>query len=194
MMRLSVRLLPAVCLVLLATLALARRAEAAAGKEAEFWLGDYVPGPANIDSAVSFGARTLMSTSKRSAFGVEVAYVDTSGEARSGGTTGHLDWSSLFVDLIGDISLSSGKKIVPVFSFGAGVAFEKSNTNVSGTLVGVSIDDLDRASFTLQAGLGVKITLGKSMFLRPAARVRWFETRSQDDIDAEYLVGLGWRY
>ena len=188
-----IRVLSSACFVLSTALALAPAA-AAEKREAEFWVGQYVPDPAALDSDIAFGVRGMMPISKRGAFGFDVGYVSTEGEARSGGTTGRLEWSSVFFDFVGDISLAPGKKVDPVFTFGAGVSFGSADVSISGPLAGVSAEELDDVSITLQGGFGVKIDLGKTMYLRPAARVRWFENRSDEDLDTEYLIGLGWRY
>ena len=190
-----VRFLSAVFLVLLTTLALAPAAQAAGKeKEADFWVGYYDPKPSFLDSDTSFGGRTLMAVSPTVSFGMEVGYVSTKGDATSGGTTGSVKWSSLFIDFISDFRLSHGKKIVPVFTLGLGTSIGKADTSLSGPISGVSISDLDATSLEAQVGFGLKIDVSKTMFLRPAVRGRWFRARSEDDWDTEYLVGLGWRF
>jgi opacity protein-like surface antigen len=190
-----VRFLSAVCFALLTLLAVAPAAWAAGKeKEAEFWVGYYDPKPSSLDSDTSFGGRTLMAVSPTVAFGMEVGYVSTRGDATSGGTTGSVKWSSIFIDFISDFRLTHGKKVVPVFTLGLGTSIGNADTSLSGPISGVSISDLDTTSLSAQVGFGVKIDVSQKMFLRPAVRGRWFRARSEDDWDTEYLVGLGWRF
>jgi hypothetical protein len=166
----------------------------AVGEEAEIWFGYYSPDPSFLDSDISFGGRTLWPASERLHYGVEVGWVSTDGTATDGLQTGHVDWRSFFMDLVGDLDLTVGKKVTPVFTFGLGGAFQNVDTNLAGFAGSVSVDDLNTSSFTFQGGFGVKIDLGKAYFLRPAARVRWYTNRNGDDLDTEYLLGFGVRW
>ena len=50
-------------------------------------------------------------------------------------------------------------------------------------------------SLTLNAGAGLRILLGRTFYLRPVVRARWFESRDRvDDLDLEYTLALGFRF
>ena len=184
---------PAAALIALALLGAPMLAPAARaqGKEGEIWVGSYRPDPSAMDDDLSFGLRSILRRPDGLGFGVELGYVSTSGEVTSGGLTGNLDWDAFFVDGIFDLPIGHSKKVVPAFSFGTGFAFTNADSSVEGRVGSVSVDDLDATSWTVQAGFGVRIALGEAFYFRPAARLRWFEARGDDDLDTEYLVGFG---
>ena len=188
-----VALLSACGLALLAAVAAAPAAHAQ-DKEGEIFVGEYVPDPSVLDSDLSFGVRVMMGRPGPIKFGAEVSYIQTSGDVVSGLQTGTLDWDSFFFDFVADYSFAPGKKFETVLTFGSGVAFESAEASVNGPIVGVSIDDLDDVTYTIQGGIGFKIGLGEAFYLRPAARVRWFPIRDQSDLDTEYLIGIGRRW
>ena len=163
----------------------------AQGKDGEIWVGSYQPDPSFMDSDISFGLRSLVRRPDGMGFGGEIGYVSLSGEATSGGVTGSVGWDAIFVDAIFDVPIGHGKKAIPSFTFGTGLAFANLDSKVKGRVGSIEVDDLDGTSFTLQAGLGVKFVLGQHFYLRPSARVRWFEARGGDDLDTEYIIGFG---
>ena len=163
----------------------------AQGKDGEIWVGSYQPDPSFMDSDISFGLRSLVRRPDGMGFGGEIGYVSLSGEATSGGTTGSVDWDAIFLDGIFDLPIGHGKKAIPSFTFGTGLAFASLHSKVEGRVGSIEVDDLDGTSFTLQAGFGVKFVLGQHFYLRPAARVRWFEARGGEDLDTEYIIGFG---
>ena len=163
----------------------------AQGKDGEIWIGSYQPDPSFMDSDISFGLRSLFRRPDGVGFGVEIGYVSLSGEATSGGVTGSVDWDAFFLDGIFDVPFGHGKKVIPSFTFGTGLAFGNLDSKVEGRVGSIDVEDLDGTSFTVQAGLGVKFVLGQHFYLRPSARVRWFEARGGDDLDTEYIVGFG---
>lgn len=169
-------------------LAPAARAEA---KEGEIWVGSYQPDPSAMDDDLSFGLRSIFRRPDGLGLGVEVGYVSTSGEVTSGGVTGDLDWDAFFVDGIFEVPIGHSKKVLPAFVFGTGIAFTGADSSIDGRVGSVSVDDLESTSFTAQAGFGLRIVLGEAFYLRPAARVRWFGARGDEDLDTEYLVGFG---
>lgn len=166
-------------------------AASAQGKDGEIWVGSYQPDPSFMDSDISFGLRSLFRRPDGMGFGMEIGYVSVSGEATSGGATGSADWDAFFLDGIFDVPIGHGKKVIPSFTFGTGLAFGNLDSEVEGRVGSIELDDLDGTSFTVQAGFGVKFILGDHFYLRPAARVRWFEARGGEDIDTEYIIGFG---
>ena len=188
-----VALLSTFSLALLASLA-ASPATFAQDKEAEIYVGNYVPDPSALDSDLSFGARFLRGTPGPLKFGTEISYIQTDGEVTSGLQTGSVEWDALFVDFIADYSFAPGKKFETVLTFGTGFAFESAEASVSGAIAEIDVEDLDDVTYTLQAGVGFKIAFGKAFFLRPAARLRWFPPRAESDLDTEYLLGFGRRW
>ena len=71
------------------------------------------------------------------------------------------------------------------------VSFTSVDTELSGPIGSLEIEGLDDDSFTLNAGLGARIMLGKTFFLMPAAKCRWFEQREDEPIDTEVTLGFG---
>ena len=163
----------------------------AQGKDGEIWVGYYQPDPSALDNDISFGVRSLFRRPDGLGIGVELGYVSVSGEATSGGLTGNLDWDAFFTDFLFDVPLGHGKKAIPSFFFGTGLAFANVDSSVEGRIGSIDVDDLDGTSFTAQAGFDVKIVVGDHFYLRPAARLRWFEARGGDDLDTEYVLGFG---
>jgi hypothetical protein len=160
-------------------------------KEGEIWVGSYQPDPSALDDDISFGLRSIFRRPEGLGFGVELGYVAVSGEVTDGTLTGDLDWDSFFVDGVFDLPLGHSKKVVPAFTFGTGIAFTSADSSIEGRVGSVEVDDLEATSFTVQAGFGVRILLGDKFYIRPAARVRWFEARGDEDLDTEYLIGFG---
>lgn len=160
-------------------------------KEGEIWVGSYQPDPSGLDDDLSFGLRSIFRRPDGLGFGVELGYVAVSGEVTSGAATGDVDWDSFFVDGIFDLPIGGSKKVVPAFIFGTGLAFTSADSSIEGRVGSVDVDDLESTSFTVQAGFGVRILLGEAFYIRPAARVRWFEARGDEDLDTEYLIGFG---
>ena len=179
-----------IALALLGAPALAPAARAQE-KEGEIWVGSYQPDRSGMDDDLSFGLRSIFRRPDGLGFGVELGYVSTSGEVTSGSQTGKLDWDSFFVDGIFDVPLGHSKKVLPAFFFGTGLAFTSADSSFEGRVGSIEVDDLEGTSFTVQAGFGVRILLGEAFYLRPAARVRWFEARGDEDLDTEYLIGFG---
>jgi hypothetical protein len=163
----------------------------AQGKEGEIWVGYYQPDPPSMDNDISFGLRSLFRAPDGLGFGVEIGYVSVSGEATSGAVTGSLDWDAFFFDGIFDLPIGHSKKAAPSFFFGTGLAFANVDSSVEGRVGSIEADDLDGTSLTVQAGFDLKLTLGDHFYLRPAARVRWFEARGGEDLDTEYVLGFG---
>jgi len=166
-------------------------AASAQGKDGEIWFGYYQPDPAFMDNDISFGLRSLFHAPDGLGYGLEIGYVSTSGEATSGATTGSVDWDALWVEGIFDLPFGHGHKAIPSFFFGAGFAFENADSEVEGPVGSIEVDDLDGTSFTVQAGLDVKILVGEHFYLRPAARLHWFEARGDEDLDTEFVLGFG---
>ena len=179
-----------VALGLLGTPFLAPEAQAQ-GKEGELWVGSYHPDPSGLDDDLSFGLRTIFRRPDGLGMGIELGYVSASGDVTSGGVTGSVDWDSFFVDGVFDIPIGGSKKVMPAFTFGTGLAFSGVDSSVEGRVGSVDVDDLEDTTFTVQAGFGVRILLGDAFYIRPAARVRWFEARGDEDLDTEYLIGFG---
>lgn len=86
---------------------------------------------------------------------------------------------------------------------GIGYAFQDADVDVNCNVLPDPVDDLCRAdkgareshtddSFTLHAGVGAKIDVTESFYLRPDARVRWFEDREDNEMDWEVSLGFGW--
>ena len=169
-------------------------AASAQGKDGEVWVGHYSPDPDTMDSDISFGLRGLNHAPNGLGFGFELGYVSTSGEATSGSVTGSLDWDAFFLDGVFELPIGHGKKVIPAFVFGTGIAFTSVDTEVEGDVGSVSVDDLDTTGLTVQAGFSVRFAIGEAFYLRPAARVRWFEARGNDDLDVEYLIGFGRKF
>ena len=167
------------------------RAQGKAGKEIEAWVGYYEPDPSAMDADTSYGLRSIFRRPDGLGFGIEIGYVSASGEAISGGVASDLDWDAFFVDGVFDFPIGHGTKVIPAFTFGTGFAFSSVDASADGRVGSVDVDDLEDTTFTAQAGFGVKFNLGPSCYIRPAARLRWFEARSSEDLDTEYLIGFG---
>lgn len=187
---------PILTLLVLALLAApvfasAARAQGKEGKEGEIWVGSYQPDPSAMDSDISFGLRSILRRPDGLGFGGEIGYVSLSGQATSGAVTGDLDWDAFFLDGIFDLPIGHGKKAMPSFFFGTGLVFANVDSSVGGRIGSIEVDDLDGTSFTVQAGFDVKFAVGDHFYLRPAARVRWFEARGDEDLDIEYILGFG---
>lgn len=184
---------PAV-LVLLASGLPALAAVEAGGQIFEVWVENYSPGPSELDSDIAYGLRFSYNTSERITASAELGYVSTSGEFSDGLSQVSLDYSVWFVDFLADFNFAAGSKVVPALFVGAGFAGESADAKGSGPLVDVTVDGLDDAGLTLQAGGALKIQLGQKFDLRPGVRFRWFEARAQDETDTEYLLGFGYRF
>ena len=58
------------------------------------------------------------------------------------------------------------------------------------------------STFTVHAGIGYRWDVGRSFFVRPEIRARWFDgdefdagnIDSYEGLDTEYSVGLGWKF
>jgi hypothetical protein len=188
------RMLGFVVLVAIATGSPALAAIQPQGKVFEVWFEDYSSGASELDSDLAYGIRFAFNKNERITYAGEAGYVALSGEFSDSTTTTEADYSSWFADFIVDINFASKSKIVPVIFFGLGFSGESLDAKSSGTVLVVTIEDAFDAGFTLQGGGALKIDLGKKLTLRPGVRWRWFESRSQDDIDTELLLGFGYRF
>jgi hypothetical protein len=183
--------------VVLAALATGSPAQAAIeshGKVFEVWVEDYTPGASELDSDLAYGVRFAYNANQRLSYAWEGGYVSTSGEFTDGATTTKADYSSWFSDVVVDINFASKSKVVPVVFVGFGWAGESADAKSSGTLLSVTIEDVYQSGITFQGGGALKIQLGKHFELRPGVRWRWFEARSRDDVDTEFLLGFGYRF
>jgi hypothetical protein len=173
---------------LLAILALpgARAATEAGTAQFEVWFGAFEPGADFLDTNLSGGVR----------FGGNrydwLTVLGEIGIVRADGSTGGNDlrWEATTLDLAFEFNFATKKNVVPAFVTGVGYAFPTSNDSIPPELR----DGLLTDSLTIQAGGALKIDLGRDMFLRPAARMRWYFERSENAFDTELLLGLGWRF
>jgi hypothetical protein len=191
------RLFPWLALVVLSVLAAGSPASAAIqphGKVFEVWVSDYTPGASELDSDLAYGVRFTFNANERLSYAWEGGYVSTSGEFTDGATSTKADYSSWFSDILVDLNFASKSKIVPVVFVGFGWAGESADAKSTGTILSVSIEDVYQSGITFQGGGALKIQLGKKFELRPAIRWRWFEARSRDDVDTEYLLGFGYSF
>jgi len=188
------RMLGFVVLVAIATGSPALAAIQPQGKVFEVWFENYSSGASELDSDLAYGIRFAFNKNERITYAGEAGYVALSGEFSDSTTTTEADYSSWFADFIVDINFASKSKIVPVIFLGLGFAGESLDAKSSGTILVLTIEDAFDAGFTLQGGGALKIDLGKKFTLRPGVRWRWFESRSQDDIDTELLLGFGYRF
>lgn len=92
----------------------------------------------------------------------------------------------ILVDLSFKGYLNSGSK-AEVFLFG-GPGWAFIDANAFGNTV--FSDD----SLTLHAGIGVDISLGQHVYLRPDVRGRWFEKSASNDVDVEASLALGFTF
>jgi hypothetical protein len=191
------RLFPWLALVVLSVLAAGSPASAAIqphGKVFEVWVSDYTPGASELDSDLAYGVRFTFNANERLSYAWEGGYVSTSGEFTDGATSTKADYSSWFSDILVDLNFASKSRIVPVVFVGFGWAGESADAKSTGTILSVSIEDVYQSGITFQGGGALKIQLGKKFELRPAIRWRWFEARSRDDVDTEYLLGFGYSF
>jgi len=191
------RLFPMLGIVLAAALATGSPALAdikPQGKVFEVWVEDYTPGASQLDSDLAYGVRFAYNANERISYAWEGGYVSLSGDFTEGATTTKVDYSSWFSDFLVDINFAAKSKVVPVVFLGFGWAGESADAKSTGTLLTVSIEDAYQSGITLQGGGALKIQLGKNFELRPGVRWRWFEARSQDDTDTEFLLGFGYRF
>ena len=183
-----------VALAALATVSPALAAIESQGKVFEVWIEDYSPGAPELDSDLSYGIRFAYNANERITYAGEIGYVSLSGEFTEGVTTAEVDYSSWFSDFVVDFNFAAKSKVVPVIFMGIGWAGESADAKSTGALLIVTVEDAFQSGFTLQGGGALKIQMGKNFELRPGIRWRWFEARSGDDIDTEFLLGFGYRF
>jgi hypothetical protein len=164
------------------------------GKVFEVWFEDYVPGAPEFDPNLAYGLRFAYNNNERITYAGEAGYVATTGTFSDSLSTTKVDYSSWFVDFIVDINFAAKKKVVPVIFLGLGWAGESADAKSTGTLLTVTVEGAYDAGFTLQGGGALKIQMGKKFELRPAVRWRWFDQRSENDVDTEFLLGFGYRF
>lgn len=189
--------LPLLGFVVLVALAIGSPALAAIqpqGKVFEVWIEDYTAGASELDSDLAYGFRFAYNNNERITYAGEAGYVALSGEFTDSFSTTKVDYSSWFADFIVDINFAPKSKVVPVVFLGFGWAGESADAKSTGTILVVTVEDAFDAGFTLQAGGALKIQMGKHFELRPGVRWRWFEARSENDVDTEFLLGFGYRF
>jgi outer membrane protein with beta-barrel domain len=164
------------------------------GKVFEVWVEDYDPAPDVLDSDLAYGVRFAYNLNRRFTLNGEFGHVGLNGEFKSGNSTTELDYSAFLSDFVVDFNFAPSSPVVPTLFAGLGWAYESLDVKTKGPIVTVEAEDLNDDSLTVQAGGALKIQLGKRFELRPAVRFRWFEARSSDDTDTEYLLGFGTRW
>lgn len=163
----------AVCLVGLIPTA----ATAQPGGSFELYGGFYLPESDVIDEDLSYGIRAGYRWSERAAF-----------EATLGRFEGDIDFAAVdFEVTLLDLSLAwtvnpgSGAELA-LFA-GPGWAF----VDVSSRAFGLSASD---DSATVHAGANLRFDLSDSVYLRPDARVRYFEESEEADFEASLAIGF----
>lgn len=128
--------------------------------------GLYKPNPGGLDNEGIYGIRGGYGITDR-------VYASTS--------LGHSDigpGDQTLLDVNGGYVFRPGKRLSMALTGGVGYAFYND--------LGSSVDD----SFTMNVGFGPAIGLNDRLVLRILNRFRWFEDRSDDEVDQEITIGL----
>ena len=108
--------------------------------------------------------------------------------------TGQVNIETWTADVSFGYMFATNGNFVPDVNFGLGGGF--STLNGAGQIPGNNVEfrNFTRDSFTLNVGVGLRILLGRTIYLRPLVRARWFEKRIDDDIDLEATLAIGFRF
>src|SRR5262245_50067616 len=164
---------------------------AADGSAISFYGGQYLPGPGALDDKATYGLRFTFKLSPNTALEFGLGTAAFEGEEQDAGTTLEVDGDVYLFDVAWEYAWRVDKSFSPLIGGGLGFAFTSVDTEVSGPIGSLEIEGLADDSFTINAGLGARIMLGKTVFLMPAAKWRWFEQREDEPIDSELTLGVG---
>ena len=164
-------LFPALFVVALAAMSPSLATVEAQSSELEVYAGYYVPQPSILDSTATFGLRGGYNLNRRIGLYGDFQWVKLD----------PIDLRYFFLDFVADVNFFPDKPVNLTLFGGLGWAFSGMEAFGGKGLEG-------------QLGVAVKFDLGQTVFLRVAARERWFEGRSTDNVDDEVLLAVGGRF
>jgi hypothetical protein len=159
----------------------------------EIFGGSYAPGP-DLDDETIWGLRWGFDISPRFGMQTELSFVGLDETFSGPLISGNIDVDFTFIDISFMGFLFPDKRASVSLFGGAGGAFSSIDGSLSGPGGTLFFNNLADDSFTVHAGTDVRIQLGENFYLRPGARIRWFEGREDDETDGEYTLALGWNF
>ena len=162
--------------------------------EFEIYGGTSDPGFDFLDDDLVYGVRAGYNATEYFNFTTSVGYFSTDEEVSSLGFTGDLEFSDTTIDLSAMLSLIPDKAFNPQLFAGIGWSFVSLDAEVTGPggTFPSSIEAEDD-SFTAHGGAGIRIDLGRVVYLNGQIRLRWYEARDEDNTATEYTLGLGFK-
>ncbi len=157
----------------------------------ELYAGGYKPGPNVLEDDPTGGLRVNFTILEHFGITVQAGYFKTENKQQMGLSAGEIDYQSYLLDLSFNGYLAPNSPAVVVLYGGIGGAFV--DTTFGTITPSQSLGKLSKDSFTAHAGAGVLIDLSKSFYLRPDVRWRYFDSRIDDEWDAEYTLSIGWK-
>jgi hypothetical protein len=163
--------------------------------EVQAYAGSYGPGADEFDDEVTIGGRFGWRLTDGLIFEGGLGTVSLDGEFESGRSRVEFDGDLLFFD--GGLNWIWFPKsfVSPELFGGMGWAIADVDTSFSGPIVGVDVEGAQDDSWTLNAGVGVRVRFGESpFFLDGRWKYRWFEARESDETDRELTAAFGWEF
>jgi len=150
----------------------------------ELYAGEYFPDQA-LDNSLTYGVRGAYHWTDSLASEVTVGRLSPSLDFAPGAG---IDVHITLVDLSTAWTFNPGHRAEVSLFAGPGWSFFDANAHVGN----VTVDSASGDSFTLHAGVGLRIHLSDRVYLRPDVRARWFE-KADNSVDYEASLGLGFR-
>jgi hypothetical protein len=163
--------------------------------EVQGYFGSYGPGPDAFEDEVTWGGRFGWRLTEGFIIEAGLGSVSLDGEFEEGSSR---------IDFDGDLVFFEGginwvwwphRVLSPEVFGGMGWVVANVDSHSEGPRVDVDVEDLTDDSYTLNAGVGLRVNFGESpFFLDGRWKYRWFENRSSDTADRELTVAFGWAF
>jgi hypothetical protein len=171
--------------------------------EVELYGGYYDLQADLLDGDATLGGRFAYNSTQHFNFQANLGYTKLEQNLNELALTGEVEAELWLLDFSFGYHFMPNKKFVPEVNGGFGGLFATGSGDVEileggdpicGTeRCSVLFKNLTEDSFTLNAGGGVKIDLGRTIYLRPLIRARYITQRDSDKIDPEYSLSIGFK-
>ena len=148
----------------------------------EVYAGQIMPGPDPLDDETTYGVRAGFIA------GTRLTILGSVGLAKYDGTVQRVDFDidSLLLDVTASYLFMPNRKIN--LGLGGGIGGSISNGSTP------RASALSEDSFTFNLTGDVVIHLSKLIYLKPEYRLRWHESRDDDETDSEITLALGFKF
>ena len=160
--------------------------------EYAFYAGAYMPGPSELDSGATGGARIGYRATENIALSASAGYSDLSGDSGSGASKIKGSWQGYLLDF--DVWYIFFPNNRFSFTVGAGPGYAWNDLSLKGNTGNVDTGHLGDNSLTFNAAIGPIIKINDRFDLRLMTRLRYFDNRnngpSDDAFDKEITLGI----